>query len=168
MDPCYTLLLFQSLCVSLCMTAKPAEDLSASSNKCPLEGCPAQDPGRKKSCPLACALPAPSCGHLCQHACRQVPDPALLPLRPLKPDLTPSGIYKDLFCKWELEMRLSAATDPTATSTCARQRWCFRGRGEGEAVQTFRPQELPKRRGGTIFTCWWGDKGSVGVRHRSS
>ena len=33
--------------VSLCMTAKPAEDLSATGNECPPEGCPAQASGRR-------------------------------------------------------------------------------------------------------------------------
>lgn len=37
--------------VSLGMTAKPAEDLSAAGNKYPPEGCPAQPPGRRSLAP---------------------------------------------------------------------------------------------------------------------
>ncbi|KAK2879814.1 hypothetical protein Q8A73_023626 [Channa argus] len=82
--------------LSLGITAKPAEDLSATGNKCPPEGCPAQAPGQEKSNPLAGFPPTPSVGHLCQLARHRVPDPALLLLLSLQPDLTPSGIYKDL------------------------------------------------------------------------
>lgn len=37
--------------VSLGMTAKPAEDLSATGDECPPEGCPAQAPGRRNLAP---------------------------------------------------------------------------------------------------------------------
>lgn len=99
------------------MTAKPAEDLSAAGSECPPEGCPARAPGRRSLASWPAFHPLPSGGHLCQHARHRVPDPALLPLRSLPPDLTPSGIYKD-FSKGELEMRHPAATDPTDTSSC--------------------------------------------------
>lgn len=88
----------------------------------------------------------PSGGHLCQHARHRVPDPPLLPLRSLQPDLTPSGIYKDLFSKGELEMGHRAATDPTDTSSCARKDGdgVFGGAVLVEGVQTFRPKEPSK------------------------
>lgn len=90
------------------MTAKPAEDLSAAGCEGPPEGCP----GRT-------SLLGPSVGHLCQGARHRVPDPAPLLFPSLQPDLTPSGIYKDLFSKGELETGHPAATDPTDTSSCA-------------------------------------------------
>lgn len=83
------------------------------------------------SIPLASFPPIPSAGHLCQHARHRVPDPALLPLRSLQPDLTPSAIYKDLLSKGELEMRHCPATDPTAASSYAHKDGDG-GEGEGQ------------------------------------
>lgn len=125
----YTLLLFQSLSEPEYMTARPAEDLSTAGNKCPPESCPAQTPGRR--CLSLWPAFHPSAGHLCQHARHRVPDPALLPLRSLQPDLTPSAIYKDLLSKGELEMRHCPATDPTAASSYAHKDGDG-GEGEGQ------------------------------------
>ncbi|MEQ2197595.1 hypothetical protein XENOCAPTIV_000791 [Xenoophorus captivus] len=78
------------------MTAKPVKNLSATSSKHPPESCPVQTLGWR--C-LASFPPSPSAGHLCQHAHHRVPASALLHLLSLQADLTPYGIYKDLFLK---------------------------------------------------------------------
>lgn len=101
--------------VSRGITAKPAENLSAVGNKCPPEACPAPAPGRKSLAPWLAFPHSPPVGHLCRHARHRVCDPALLLLCSLQPELTPSGIYKDLFSKGVLEIRHSVA----ATYSCA-------------------------------------------------
>lgn len=143
--------------VSLGMTAKPAENLSAAGNKCSPESRPARTPGRR-SLALWPSFPCtPSAGHLCQHARHRVPDPALLPLRSLQPDLTPSGIYKDLFSKGELEMGHSAATNPSATSSCARKDGDGgRGRLWGKVTKHLGRWSWSKA--ATFSTCCRGEK----------
>lgn len=105
--------------MNLSITAKPAEDLSATSDECPPECYPAQAPGRKNVAPwFAFHLqdPVVTCASM----------PVIESLTPLfscyfPSSLTahPQGYIKICFPKGELKMGHFSAADPTDTSSCA-------------------------------------------------